>query len=151
MSFKDPRYNVILLVPTEGINSRVLARLLYGKTLRYIRDTMKPTWVRATIPSFMLRGFITVTPYLQKLGIKDAFEPRAADLSPMSPDLGVYARDVQQSIGVNIRNYMRDGRNETMAAMPTTRSPYRHPGIQKKEYLPLLVFTQVKYSGKINI
>ena len=52
--------------------------------------------------------------YFSQLGIKDVFEPRLADLSPMTPDLGVYARDVQQSIAVNIRNYMReDQRNNT--------------------------------------
>ena len=44
-----------------------------------------------------------------QLGISDVFEPRTADLSPMSPDLGVYARDIQQSIGVNIRNNMKGG------------------------------------------
>lgn len=41
------------------------------------------------------------------------FEPRTADLSPMTPDLGVYARDVQQSIGVNIRNYMKPDRTHS--------------------------------------
>lgn len=34
-----------------------------------------------------------------------------ADLGPMTPDLGVYARDVQQSIAVNIRNYMKPDPN----------------------------------------
>lgn len=43
------------------------------------------------------------------MGISDVFDPRAADLTPMSPDLGVYARDIQQSIGVNIRNNAKGG------------------------------------------
>ncbi|XP_015126005.1 uncharacterized protein LOC107047716 [Diachasma alloeum] len=134
----DPRYNVILLVPTEGVTSRLLVRLLHGKTLRHIRASMRPTWVRATIPSFMLRGFITLTPYLQKLGIRDAFEPRAADLTPMSPDLGIYARDVQQSIGVNIRNYMRDRNDSTTTS---TRSPYQRPEnyLHTREPIPFTV------------
>ncbi|XP_011296953.1 uncharacterized protein Spn85F [Fopius arisanus] len=126
----DPRYNVILLVPTEHSNSRILGKLLLGKTLRQIRGSMRSTWIRATIPSFMLRGFITLTPYLQKMGIGDAFDPRAADLTPMSSDLGIYARDVQQSIGVNIRNYGRDGRNDSTDPS-TPRSPYQ----QTENYL----------------
>ncbi|XP_063978659.1 uncharacterized protein LOC135163284 [Diachasmimorpha longicaudata] len=135
----DPRYNVILLVPTDGVTSRILVRLLHGKTLRHIRASMRPTWVRATIPSFMLRGFITLTPYLQKMGIRDAFEPRAADLTPMSPDLGIYARDVQQSIGVNIRNYMRDGRNDSTTT--STTSPYQRPEnyLHNREPIPFTV------------
>jgi hypothetical protein len=83
------------------------------------------------------------TPFLQ-LGIKDVFEPRLADLSPMTPDLGVYARDVQQSIAVNIRNYMKEdaGGNGTKTdnnggslgaqlILPPRRDDYRfqRPGI----------------------
>ncbi|CAB0040639.1 unnamed protein product [Trichogramma brassicae] len=108
----NPRYSALLLLPTERMDTVRLARALGGKSLRLLRRQLQPTWVRATIPAFMLRGFVTLTPYLQRLGIKDVFEPRLADLTPMTPDLGVYARDVQQSIAVNIRNYMRDANSQ---------------------------------------
>ncbi|XP_014486900.1 PREDICTED: serine/threonine-rich protein adg2 [Dinoponera quadriceps] len=109
----DPRYNIILLMPTDRTDTHRLARDLSGKSLRSLRKRLQPTWVRATIPSFMLRGFVTLTSFLQRLGISDVFEPRVADLSPMTADLGVYARDVQQSIGVNIRNYMKPDRTHS--------------------------------------
>ncbi|XP_050459337.1 uncharacterized protein LOC126855576 isoform X3 [Cataglyphis hispanica] len=109
----DPRYNIILLMPTDKTGTHRLARDLSGKSLRSLRKRLQPAWVRATIPSFMLRGFITLTSFLQRLGIVDVFEPRLADLSPMTPDLGIYARDVQQSIGVNIRNYMSPDRTHS--------------------------------------
>lgn len=57
------------------------------------------------------------------------FEPRLADLSPMTSDLGVYARDVQQSIGINIRNYMRPDRThsrESSNVVPPRRDYYRY-------------------------
>ncbi|KAK0094418.1 hypothetical protein PV326_010921 [Microctonus aethiopoides] len=123
----DSRYNIIIFVPTEGNDSKTLNRLLATKSLRQLRESLKPTWIRATIPSFMLRGFITLTPYLQRLGITDAFEPRTADLSRMSPDLGIYARDVQQSIGVNIRNFMKD-MNDTLPTMSNTKNTYSSTG-----------------------
>ncbi|KYM75687.1 Leukocyte elastase inhibitor [Atta colombica] len=109
----DPRYNIILFMPTDKTDTLRLARDLSGKSLRLLRKRLQPTWVRATIPSFMLRGFVTLTSFLQRLGILDVFEPRVADLSPMTSDLGVYARDVQQSIGVNIRNYMKPDRTHS--------------------------------------
>ncbi|KAL0103142.1 hypothetical protein PUN28_017459 [Cardiocondyla obscurior] len=109
----DPRYNIILFMPTDKTDTHRLARDLSGKSLRLLRKRLQPTWVRATIPSFMLRGFVTLTSLLQRLGILDVFEPRVADLSPMTSDLGVYARDVQQSIGVNIRNYMKPDRTHS--------------------------------------
>ncbi|XP_033208214.1 mucin-17-like isoform X2 [Belonocnema kinseyi] len=109
----NPRYNVILFLPTERPDTLKLSRDLSSKSLRLLRKHLQPTWIRATIPSFMLKGFVTLTPYLQRLGIRDVFEPRAADLSPMTPDIGVYARDVQQSLGVNVRNYMEPDRTSS--------------------------------------
>ncbi|XP_072742888.1 uncharacterized protein Ir93a isoform X4 [Anoplolepis gracilipes] len=125
----DPRYNIILLMPTDKTDTHRLARDLSGKSLRLLRKRLQPTWVRATIPSFMLRGFVTLTSFLQRLGIVDVFEPRLADLSPMTSDLGVYARDVQQSIGVNIRNYMKPDRThsrESSNVVPPRRDYYRY-------------------------
>ncbi|XP_018374487.1 PREDICTED: uncharacterized protein LOC108768532 isoform X1 [Trachymyrmex cornetzi] len=125
----DPRYNIILFMPTDKTDTLRLARDLSGKSLRLLRKRLQPTWVRATIPSFMLRGFVTLTSFLQRLGILDVFEPRAADLSPMTSDLGVYARDVQQSIGVNIRNYMKPDRThsrESSNVVPPRRDYYRY-------------------------
>ncbi|XP_020296768.1 uncharacterized protein LOC109861501 isoform X2 [Pseudomyrmex gracilis] len=125
----DPRYNIILLMPTDKTDTHRLARDLSGKSLRSLRKRLQPTWVRATIPSFMLHGFVTLTSFLQRLGILDVFEPRVADLSPMTSDLGVYARDVQQSIGVNIRNYMKPDRThsrESSNVVPPRRDYYRY-------------------------
>lgn len=72
------------------------------------------------------------------MGIRDVFEPRAADLSPMTPDIGVYARDVQQSLGVNVRNYMEPDRTSSREStqqefpliVPPRRDSYRflYPG-----------------------
>ncbi|XP_043265570.1 uncharacterized protein LOC122405123 [Colletes gigas] len=134
----DPRYNILLLMATDRRDTYRLARDLGGKSLRLLRKQLQATWVRATIPSFMLRGFVTLTSFLQRLGIVDVFEPRAADLSLMTPDLGVYARDVQQSIGVNIRNYMKPDRTHSRESpksdppliVPPRRDYYRyyHPG-----------------------
>ncbi|XP_046750223.1 uncharacterized protein LOC124413578 [Diprion similis] len=109
----DPRYNILLLLPTDRDGTRRLARELESVGLRELRQELHPSWVRAIIPSFMLKGFVTLTSFLQRIGIRDVFEPRDADLSPMTDDVGVYARDVQQSIGVNIRNYMKPDRTHS--------------------------------------
>ncbi|KAK9295909.1 hypothetical protein QLX08_009885 [Tetragonisca angustula] len=136
----DPRYNILLMMATDRRDTYRLARDLGGKSLRLLRKQLQATWVRATIPSFMLRGFVTLTSFLQRLGILDVFEPRTADLSPMTPDLGVYARDVQQSIGVNIRNYMKPDRTHSRESTYRPTDPplivllrrdyyrYYHPG-----------------------
>ncbi|XP_048516058.1 uncharacterized protein LOC105693349 isoform X1 [Athalia rosae] len=109
----DPRYNILLLLPTDREGTRRLVGDLGNVRLRELRKELQPAWVRAMIPSFMLKGFVTLTPFLQRLGIRDVFEPRDANLSPMTEEPGVYARDVQQSIGVNIRNYMKPDRTHS--------------------------------------
>ncbi|KAG5310521.1 ILEU inhibitor, partial [Acromyrmex insinuator] len=140
----DPRYNIILFMPTDKTDTLRLARDLSGKSLRLLRKRLQPTWVRATIPSFMLRGFVTLTPFLQRLGILDVFEPRVADLSPMTSDLGVYARDVQQSIGVNIRNYMKPDRTHSRNGLFERAGP--EPFTALHPFLYFIVDTETSVS-----
>ncbi|KYN11035.1 Leukocyte elastase inhibitor [Trachymyrmex cornetzi] len=140
----DPRYNIILFMPTDKTDTLRLARDLSGKSLRLLRKRLQPTWVRATIPSFMLRGFVTLTSFLQRLGILDVFEPRAADLSPMTSDLGVYARDVQQSIGVNIRNYMKPDRTHSRNGLFERAGP--EPFTALHPFLYFIVDTETSVS-----
>ncbi|KAG5340159.1 ILEU inhibitor, partial [Acromyrmex heyeri] len=140
----DPRYNIILFMPTDKTDTLRLARDLGGKSLRLLRKRLQPTWVRATIPSFMLRGFVTLTSFLQRLGILDVFEPRVADLSPMTSDLGVYARDVQQSIGVNIRNYMKPDRTHSRNGLFERAGP--EPFTALHPFLYFIVDTETSVS-----
>ncbi|XP_077271972.1 uncharacterized protein LOC143902710 isoform X2 [Temnothorax americanus] len=140
----DPRYNIILFMPTDKTDTHRLARDLSGKSLRLLRKRLQPTWVRATIPSFMLRGFVTLTSFLQRLGILDVFEPRVADLSPMTSDLGVYARDVQQSIGVNIRNYMKPDRTHSRNGLFERAGP--EPFTALHPFLYFIVDTETSVS-----
>ncbi|XP_018338567.1 PREDICTED: mucin-17 [Trachymyrmex septentrionalis] len=140
----DPRYNIILFMPTDKTDTLRLARDLSGKSLRLLRKRLQPTWVRATIPSFMLRGFVTLTSFLQRLGILDVFEPRVADLSPMTSDLGVYARDVQQSIGVNIRNYMKPDRTHSRNGLFERAGP--EPFTALHPFLYFIVDTETSVS-----
>lgn len=66
-SFQDPRYNILLMMATDRRDTYRLARDLGGKSLRLLRKQLQATWVRATIPSFMLRGFVTLTSFLQRV------------------------------------------------------------------------------------
>ncbi|XP_011646290.1 LOW QUALITY PROTEIN: probable GPI-anchored adhesin-like protein PGA55 [Pogonomyrmex barbatus] len=115
----DPRYNIILFMPTDKTDTHRLARDLSGKSLRLLRKRLQPTWVRATIPSFMLRGFVTLTSFLQRLGILDVFEPRVADLSPMTSDLSVYAK-LQAKLSITIGNILSNGLFERAGPEPFT-------------------------------
>ncbi|XP_043276421.1 uncharacterized protein Spn85F isoform X2 [Venturia canescens] len=64
----DPRYKILIMLPSDENGTRRLARTLATKpiTLRNLRRSLQSSWVTAVVPSFMLRGFVTLTPYLER-------------------------------------------------------------------------------------
>ncbi|GFG32229.1 hypothetical protein Cfor_06611, partial [Coptotermes formosanus] len=126
----DERYKLLLLLPVERRGLRQLIYDLTSCSLREIYQALRPTRVQAIIPSFMVEGFVILTPTLQQLGIWDVFDPRRADLSGMSDDPELYVRNIEQSVTVVIRNYVKilDIQTRTMAARATTeRFVVAHP------------------------
>ncbi|PNF15851.1 hypothetical protein B7P43_G09054 [Cryptotermes secundus] len=126
----DERYRLLLLLPVE---KRGLRQLIYDLTscpLRQIYQALRYTRVQAVIPSFMVEGSVILTPTLQQLGIWDVFDPRRANLSGMSNDPELYVRNIEQSVTVVIRNYIKilDIQTRTMAARAATeRFVVTHP------------------------
>ncbi|CAG9768556.1 unnamed protein product [Ceutorhynchus assimilis] len=101
------KYYLLLLLPVgdNGVDQLICDLRLHGN-LRYIIDNLKLTHVVATIPSFMLKGYVTLTPALQRLGIRKIFEPRQADFSPMTNETDIYVTNIEQAVTVTIRNYL---------------------------------------------
>nr|CAD7200721.1 unnamed protein product [Timema douglasi] len=119
---EDSHHKLLLLLPLER---RGLRQLIYDMTsvsLREVFMMLRPTRVSAIIPSFMVEGFVILTPTLQQMGIWDVFDPRRANLSGMSPDPDLYVRNIEQAVTVVIRNYVKilDIQTRTMAARTIT-------------------------------
>ncbi|XP_021928799.1 uncharacterized protein LOC110834206 isoform X2 [Zootermopsis nevadensis] len=118
----DERYKLLLLLPVARRGLRQLTYDLTSCPLREIYQALRPTNVQAVIPSFMVEGSIILTPTLQQLGIWDVFDPHRANLSGMSDDPELYVRNIEQSVAVVIRNYVKilDIQTRKMAARATT-------------------------------
>ncbi|CAH1989878.1 unnamed protein product [Acanthoscelides obtectus] len=104
-------YYLLLLLPTNerGID-KLIHDLRLGPSLKEIVRNLRQRHVVATIPSFTLKGFVNLTPTLQRLGVRRIFEPRQADFSPMTNYReDVYITNIEQAITVNIRNYVDPG------------------------------------------
>ncbi|CAH0557964.1 unnamed protein product [Brassicogethes aeneus] len=103
----NTKYYLLLLLPlnVDGINDLICDLRLNG-SLKFIIENLKLTRVKATIPSFMLKGYVVLTPTLQKLGIRKIFEPRHADFTPMTKDKETYVTNIEQAVTVTIRNYV---------------------------------------------
>lgn len=118
------KYYLLLLLPLrdDGVDQLICDLRLYGN-LRFILENLRLTHVEAIIPSFTLKGYVTLTPTLQKvikyvvmlansaltlfqLGIRKIFEPRQSDFSPMTNASDIYVTNIEQAVTVTIRNYL---------------------------------------------
>lgn len=60
-------YYLLLLLPTEDDGVDRLVNNIRRISLRKLVSNLKPSRVKATIPSFMLKGYVVLTPTLQKV------------------------------------------------------------------------------------
>lgn len=105
------RYYLLVVLPSRtgpAELSRLIARMARESDLRDVHATLRPKRIRALVPSFTVKGHVTLTTDLQKLGIRDVFEPRQRDFTPMTSGAGVYVRSVEQAVSVAIRKYRPD-------------------------------------------
>ncbi|XP_028145161.2 serine-rich adhesin for platelets [Diabrotica virgifera virgifera] len=103
----SPKYYLLILLPVQenGVD-RLICELRFNGSLKYIIENLRLRHVTAVIPSFMLKGYVNLTPTLQKLGIRRVFEPNQADFSPMTSFREIFVTNIEQAITVNIRNYV---------------------------------------------
>ncbi|XP_045761201.1 serine-rich adhesin for platelets isoform X2 [Maniola jurtina] len=108
------RYYLLVILPVRrgsGELERLLARMARESDLSDVYAALHPRRVRAVVPSFIVKGHVTLTTDLQKIGIRDVFEPRQHDFTPMTPQGGVYVRSIEQAVSVAIRKYQPDVKN----------------------------------------
>ncbi|KAJ8733827.1 hypothetical protein PYW07_014378 [Mythimna separata] len=105
------RYYLLVVLPTRGGSpelGRLLSRMARESDLSDIYSVLRPRRVKGIVPSFTVKGHVTLTTDLQKLGIRDVFEPRQRDFTLMTRQPGVYVRSIEQAVSVAIRKYRPD-------------------------------------------
>ncbi|KAL3283061.1 hypothetical protein HHI36_006219 [Cryptolaemus montrouzieri] len=102
----DKYYLLILLPQNSDELNELICNIRMHTTFKYILNNLELTHIKATIPSFKLKGMVSLTNTLQKLGIRKIFEPRQADFTPMTNDENIYVTNIEQAVSVTIKNYM---------------------------------------------
>lgn len=64
---KDPKYTLMILMPNHQDGLSELLLLLPTISLRYIHNSLKPTAVHATIPTFKYTAKVDLTSALQQV------------------------------------------------------------------------------------
>ncbi|XP_046388048.1 uncharacterized protein LOC124157405 [Ischnura elegans] len=149
----DERYKLLLVLPVGDLNNEnggwralrrkrsypfqhqndhqdgLLLRLiddLRSVPLREIVSSVQPCMVAATIPPFLIRGLLDLTPSLQRIGVKDVFDVKSADLSGMSNDTNMWVRGVEQTVSVAIDvNGLFGGQGAGSRSRPEEQVPPR--------------------------
>uniref|UniRef100_A0A2S2NX58 Leukocyte elastase inhibitor C n=1 Tax=Schizaphis graminum TaxID=13262 RepID=A0A2S2NX58_SCHGA len=101
----DPKYTLMILMPNHPNGLSELLLLLPSMSLRNIHNSLKPTAVHATVPTFKYTAKVDLTSALQQIGIHDVFYRYRADLSFMSPDARLFVSSVQQVVSVTVKKY----------------------------------------------
>ncbi|VVC33015.1 Serpin domain [Cinara cedri] len=101
----DPKYTLMILMPNHPDGLSELLLLLPTMSLRNIHNSLKPTAVHATIPTFRYTAKVDLTSALQQIGIQDVFYRYRADLSFMSPDARLFVNSLHQVVSVTAKKY----------------------------------------------
>ncbi|XP_021182886.3 uncharacterized protein LOC110371101 [Helicoverpa armigera] len=118
------RYYLLVVLPNRGGApelGRLLSRMARESDLSDIYSVLRPRRVKGIVPSFTVKGHVTLTTDLQKLGIRDVFEPRQRDFTLMTRQPGVYVRSIEQAVSVAIRKYRPDDQKKNRYV--TSRDP----------------------------
>nr|XP_049698068.1 uncharacterized protein LOC126054975 [Helicoverpa armigera] len=118
------RYYLLVVLPNRGGApelGRLLSRMARESDLSDIYSVLRPRRVKGIVPSFTVKGHVTLTTDLQKLGIRDVFEPRQRDFTLMTRQPGVYVRSIEQAVSVAIRKYRPDDQKKNRYV--TSRNP----------------------------
>ncbi|XP_025202847.1 uncharacterized protein LOC112599863 isoform X2 [Melanaphis sacchari] len=101
----DPKYTLMILMPNHPNGLSELLLLLPSMSLRNIHNSLKPTAIHVTVPTFRYTAKVDLTSALQQIGIHDVFYRYRADLSFMSPDARLFVSSVQQVVSVTVKKY----------------------------------------------
>lgn len=82
--YKDKKYAFVALLPKEGVTVAEYVESMDAESYRKLLANAKTTQVNAGIPKFETEYSTLLNDVLVQMGIEDAFDPTAADLSAMA-------------------------------------------------------------------
>lgn len=113
---------MLLIVPDPGELAAVESTLSAG-IVRQIRSELSEHMVDLTLPKFSFRSAVSAKDSLRALGMVDAFNPDAADLSGMDGTRGLYIQDVVHQGFVAVDEKGTEAAAATAVVVGTTSAP----------------------------
>ena len=91
-----------MVVPNEGVDLADYVAGLNGTALRKLLKGEPYDAVYAAMPKFQAETFVDLNEPLQTMGIRDAFNPAAANLDGIAPGEGLYVSKSMQKAVIDV-------------------------------------------------
>ncbi len=114
--------SMVILVPDQGEFETFEAGLEYD-VVRHAIDNLQRTQVRFSMPRFSLESTIDLKDALSALGMRQAFDPGAADFSGMDGTQELYISDVLHKAFVDVDEDGTEAAAATAVVVGTTSMP----------------------------
>ena len=100
--FRSDKYAFAVVVPNEGVDLADYVAGLNGTALRKLLKGEPYDAVYAAMPKFQAETFVDLNEPLQTMGIRDAFNPAAANLDGIAPGEGLYVSKSMQKAVIDV-------------------------------------------------
>lgn len=101
-SYEDGLFSFVALLPEEGTSVRDYAASLTGERVSKLLENATYCDVKAGLPSFTLDYTAHAKEALQDLGVTDAFDAKAADLTGIAEKGGLFVSDVTHKTHITV-------------------------------------------------
>lgn len=115
--------SMIIVLPRKKIGLAGLFRQIDGKALGILIREMEEQMVEVALPKFDIDSRFDLTESCRTLGIKDAFDPAAADLTSLSKEKGLSISAIEQVGAITVDEEGSEAAAMTMIAIAMDHSP----------------------------
>ena len=142
--------SMVVLLPKDKTPAGLvrLEKTLHHQAIAALRSKLKPTRVELLLPRFRIEwGTTPLTPMLEKLGIRDAFQGSKADFSGISSDRSFFISDVLQKAFVAVDEEGTEAAAATGGAVAAS-APLNPPPVFRADH-PFVFFIEDKATGSM--
>lgn len=122
LPYGNTAFSMTVLLPKAGADVNALARTLSGSDWQQLTQAFHTTNVSLTLPRLKLSYERTLNGDLKALGMRQAFDPKAADFAAMTPR-DVYLSFVKQNAFVDINEEGTEAAAVTTVGVSVTSAP----------------------------
>lgn len=115
--------SMIVVLPVKNNGLVGLFSNMVGDSLALFMNEMEEKEVSVSLPKFAVNSDLDLKDSCMALGMKDAFNPKAADFTSLSGEKGLYVSEIKQMATITVDEKGAEASAATMVMMPLDHTP----------------------------